>query len=313
MFNWHPLVHPHGDSVVILIFSLYCNQCPEALSARLSEKDASLASLQAWSFENNFTANRCQPSSHLPFWRFFVNVFVGLGFGLQNPKTCQHWCLRPTKCFVAAVACGTLWGQQPSSKNYSNRILKIVWLGDHFLNAQTRYYSVWGVCKSTKLCPSSCFWAQRGRTQDQMWQPVWCRNHSIQVENRISFTMFCHYVFLEMVEAKRTRKSRIVKISDDVREYENLGTFHPPNQASGQPRKSKRVKTCSNTSEVSHHCTFHSPCHGEPGDVCWLCLLRAVVLWGGLWDIWLLLIRRWKQRYVTCRSLTWRHFTPQSV
>ena len=83
--------------------------------------------------------------------------------------------------------------------------------------------------------------------------------------------------FLEMVEAKGTPKSRIVKILDDVREYENLGTFHPP-----QPGQRPTTQTKKSEDMFKHKRSqpslYFSPCHGESGDVCWLCLLRAGVL-----------------------------------
>lgn len=99
-----------------------------------------------------------------------LQVFVGLVFLTSKP--CQHWCLRPTKCFVAAVACGTLWGQQPSSNSKNLvRILRIFWLS--FLESwHTLPLNVfWGFLSPRigRGCPFSCFWVRRGRTHSSQF------------------------------------------------------------------------------------------------------------------------------------------------
>lgn len=86
-----------------------------------------------------FTANRWknpQPSFH---FRGFLLALLTLDF--KTPVNIDT--LRPTKCFVAVVACGTRWGQQPSSTSKNLlRILKIVWLS--FLESWHTLYPFFG-------------------------------------------------------------------------------------------------------------------------------------------------------------------------
>ena len=144
-----------------------------------------------------------------------LEVFVGLVFWTWKP--CQHWCLRPTKCFVAAVACGTLWGQQPSSKNLV-RILRIFWLS--FLDSWHTLPSMFcGVFWVHELAVGVLPAVSGSEGVELIRASFHCRNHSIQLENRISFTMFYHWCIFR--DGGNTAATEI-KNSKDIRWYQKF-------------------------------------------------------------------------------------------
>ena len=104
-----PMQHPNGASRDLRLYQLDCQR-----------------RMPVWHpCRRVFTANRWKKTC-FHFRGFLLALFF------WTSKACQHWYfwyLRPTKCFVAVVACGTLWGQQPSSTSKNLlRILGIVWL-----------------------------------------------------------------------------------------------------------------------------------------------------------------------------------------
>jgi len=124
--------HTHFSATYAPYIPNGASRDPEALSARLSEKDASLASLQA-SFHSKSME---KPSTLLPFWRFFV----GLGFWTSKPlSTLILLILEANK--VLCGRCG-MWNTMGSATkcNFQGFCFEVSEsFGYHFLNPDTRY------------------------------------------------------------------------------------------------------------------------------------------------------------------------------